>query len=75
MDCKTCEQLLADYRGAVGLFKDAVHSRRLEWRGGEFVLAAARAARWGRLCQDASDALIQHWRRNHHGLASNADSR
>lgn len=74
MDCQTCDELIAEYKDAVGLFKDAVHSGQVA-RPGEFVLATGRAARWGLICQDASDALREHWRKDHGSLAANADSR
>ena len=61
MKCEACDELLADYKGAVGFFKDAVHGLGARGRGS--VLAAGKAARWGQICKSASDALIEPWRK------------
>jgi hypothetical protein len=77
MSCVRCDELLKDYRDAVGLFKDAVNKvevvpvrdNRLSARRAARLLAAGRAVRWGEICKYASDALIEHWRNEHPGLA------
>ena len=82
MSCQTCEELLTDYKDAVGLFKNAVHNDEVAPVGDYLpaarraarVLAAERAARWGLLCKYASDALIEHWRKEHSSLAAKAGS-
>jgi hypothetical protein len=71
MGCQTCGELLTDYKDAVGLFKNAVHNGRIARRE-DYLLEAGRAARWGRICRDASDALIEHWGKEHPGLAAKA---
>jgi len=69
MSCQTCNELLTDYKDAVGLFRNAVHNGEVPLAGDHlwaarraaWLLTARRAARWGRICKYASDALIEHW--------------
>jgi len=70
MNCPTCEELLADYKDAVGLFRNAVPNG--EVGRVDYLLAARKAARWGQFCKYASDALIEHWHKEHPGLAAKA---
>ena len=54
MSCQTCEELLTDYKDAVGLFRDAVHNSEvgdnlLSARRAACLLAAGRAVRWGQI--------------------------
>jgi hypothetical protein len=73
VSCQTCDELLADYKDAVELFKDAVHKGQVA-RVGDLALAARKAARRGEICRDASDALIEHWRQDHRNFAAKAGS-
>ena len=63
MDCQTCNDLLAAYRLAVGLFKEAVGD--VPGTGGDSTLAVANANHLRLKCRQASDALMVHWREHH----------
>jgi len=63
MDCKTCDELLSDYRDAVRLFKHSV--QRIPGTGGDSSLAIAQADRLRLKCTEANDALMEHWREQH----------
>ena len=69
MGCHTCNELLAAYRNAVSVFKDAVQTAPGA-TGADSCLAAKPAARLGEQCKEASDALMEHWRVEHRSLAA-----
>ena len=66
MDCKRCDELLADYRGLVGLLSDAV--RKFPGVVGDDVRLAAQNVDFLRQkCKAASGALMEHWHQDHRG--------
>lgn len=66
MDCKRCDELLADYMGFVGLFRDGV--RKFPGVVGDDVrLAAQNLGFLRQKCKAASGALMEHWRQDHRG--------
>jgi hypothetical protein len=73
MACKTCDELLADYKNAVRVFKETVRDG-LGALGHDGQVAAIRAARWSEICKQASDHLLAHWRKEHRSLAARSDS-
>jgi hypothetical protein len=73
VDCETCNALLAEYRHAVGVFKDAVQNGAGA-TGPDSQLAGEEVVRFSKACQDAGDALIEHWRTDHRGLAAKSGS-
>jgi hypothetical protein len=73
VDCETCNALLADYRRAVSVFKDAVQNGAGA-TGPDSQPAGEEAVRLSKACKDAGDALIEHWRTDHRGLAAKSVS-
>lgn len=73
MDCETCNHLLAAYRLGVGLLKDAVQNG-LGATGDDASLTSKEATRLSQLCKDASDALMEHWHKDHTNLSHKAVS-
>ena len=71
---QTCDDLLADYRCAVNLFKNFVHNS-LGAPGEDSRLTGKRAADLAQKCPEASDALIEHWRKEHSSFREKARSR
>jgi len=64
MDCETCNALLDDYKRVVKLFKNAVDTGQgaLET---DSRLTGKRAAHLSEMCKNASDRLMDHWRKEH----------
>ena len=73
MHCKTCNELLADYKNAVSVFKETVRDG-LGAQEHDGQVAAMRAARWSEICKQASDHLLAHWRKEHRSLAAKSGS-
>ena len=73
LGCKTCDDLLAAYSGAVSLYKTTVRDSTT-LLGHELRLASQEAERLRLACRDADNALIAHWRQVHNNLAKKAAS-
>jgi hypothetical protein len=74
MDCDKCNALLDDYKRAVDMLKHAVHNAQGA-SGPDSRLTAEQVAHLRRMCRNASDALMAHWRQCHrnvlvHGFAA-----
>jgi hypothetical protein len=66
MDCPNWNELLAAYRNSVSIFKDAVQKIPGAQEGSG--LAVEQAERLKLKCRAASDGLMEHLRREQHGL-------
>jgi len=73
MYCQECDSLLANYKDAVQIFKDAVHNAKGA-PADDGRLSVEMAERLSQNCKDASDALMEHWRMEHRSLAANSAS-
>jgi hypothetical protein len=71
--CKTCDELLVEYKLCVSLFKDAVLSIP-ELLGDDSRVFLEYADRLRRKCNHARRALMKHVLRDHHSLAAKAAS-
>ena len=75
MDCKTCDEMLAAYQSAVGLYTTSVSE--IETQYGEFFCVPhpktkllRQACRYRHKAWMASDALMAHWREDQDGPAA-----
>ena len=68
MDCKTCDELLSAYRGAVKLYT-AAQERFHGLLGGDFKLAWKELKRLKEACRAADETLLIHWRQEHPDFA------
>ena len=59
--------MLATYRHAVSLFRDAVRKGSAAL-GDDFRLTGAKAQRLAQQCKDANDAFRAHWAQDHDNL-------
>lgn len=73
LDCKSCNDLLADYRRAVSVYKTTVRDSTT-LQGVELRLASQEAERLRLACREADNALKAHWCPEHNGLAKKATS-
>ena len=73
MICQTCNRLLAVYNQFVNLFKQAVQNG-FGAVGDDSRVTAEQATRLGQQCKEASDAFMEHWRRDHNANGSSAPS-
>jgi hypothetical protein len=73
MYCQECDTLLANYKDAVKLFKDAVHNAK-GTPGDDGLLTAKMAERLSQNCKSASEALMEHWRKEHSLVANSGSS-
>ena len=71
MDCNTCNELLAACKDAVLRFPSAVAT--IPGSGSDSKLATEQAGRLRLECQNANEALMEHWREEHRGLAAKAE--
>jgi hypothetical protein len=72
MNCKTCDELLGEYKLWASLFRDAVVNIPGAFGDDSWVFVE-NAYRMRLKCDDASRALTAHWR-NGHGRAAKAIS-
>jgi hypothetical protein len=68
MDCPTCNELLAAYKHSVNRFKNAVQN--LPGAGEDSRLAIEQADSLKLMCREANDALMEHLREHHGGVAA-----
>ena len=68
MDCKTCEHLLAKYKGTVSLYTHYVE-RILQRAGPDRQRAHKEAENLRLACIDAENALAQHRHQDHADVA------
>ena len=73
MECKTCDELLGEYKRRVALFTNAERGFRGRL-GDEFPLALQELKRLKQACRDADDALIEHCDQDHGNLSHKAAS-
>ena len=64
MACQRCDELLAAYKHAVGLFTTAQRKIR-GLVGDDFQLASKELVRLHKICMDANAAVTAHWRQEH----------
>jgi hypothetical protein len=73
MACRTCAELLAAHKRAVGLYAMAQRTMRGISRE-EFRRTFAETDRFRRAAEDANYALLAHWRQDHNNLISRPTS-
>lgn len=68
MTCQACNDLLAEYKLWVSLFKDAV-LKIPGALGDDAMIFTEKAERCRLKCNDAALALMAHWRHQHRSLS------
>lgn len=68
MDCQKCNELLAAYKHAVGLYMTAERNIRGLVRD-DFQLAFKELEHLAQACMDANAAVLAHWRVDHESRA------